>query len=140
MSKRIYLICPVRNRSSQDKEFADGYVSGLEAAGNTVHYPPRDVDQSDDGIGHGISDAHRAFMRSCDEVHVVWDGESVGSHFDFGMAFMLQAFRDVPIILANPIVKTSRRSYGNMLSMLSERARTSPARLEKTFGDLAGES
>jgi hypothetical protein len=122
MAKQIYVICPVRNRTREDQEFADAYVANLEAEGNSVHYPPRDVDQADDGIGFGISDAHRTFMRTCDEVHVIWDPESVGSHFDFGMAFMLQAFKDTHIVLARPVSKTSARSYGNMLSMLSRNA------------------
>jgi len=127
MAKGIYLICPVRNRNLEDQQFADAYVANLEAKGNSVHYPPRDVDQTDDGIGFGISDAHRTFMRTCDEIHVIWDPESVGSHFDFGMAFMLQGIKDTPIVLARPTPRTSQRSYGNMLSMLSQEAVRTPA-------------
>ena len=122
---RIYLICPVRNCPAEISQFADDYVRRLESAGAQVHYPPRDVDQTDDGIGLAISQAHRAAMRECDEVHVIWDPTSFGSHFDFGMAFMLQAWRDVPIVLASPVESTPNKSYGNKLATIAAASRLS---------------
>jgi hypothetical protein len=119
ITMHIYLICPVRNRSEADRRFADEYVRDLEARGATVHYPPRDVDQTDDGIGLAISSAHREAMTYCDEVHVIWDAASVGSHFDFGMAFMLNAWRDVPIVLASPVEPTPGKSHSNKLAALA---------------------
>ena len=118
---RIYLICPVRNCSEEVKHFADDYVARLEATGASVHYPPRDVDQTDDGVGLAISEAHRVAMLSCDEVHVIWDPTSLGSHFDFGMAFMLQAWREVPLVLARPFELTPSKSYGNKLATIAGR-------------------
>ena len=126
MTKRIYLICPVRNCTETAKRFADDYVARLEADGASVHYPPRDVDQTDDGVGLAISEAHRAAMLTCDEVHVIWDSTSLGSHFDFGMAFMLQAWRNVPIVLARPVDLTPSKSYGNKLAALAIRGPASP--------------
>jgi hypothetical protein len=119
MTKRVYLICPVRDRTEADRRFADDYVAGLEARGMLVHYPPRDVDQTDDGVGLAISTAHRAAMLNCDEVHVIWDARSVGSHFDFGMAFMLRAWRQVPIVIARPYERTATKSYGNKLAAIA---------------------
>lgn len=121
MGKRIYLICPVRAASAEAIRFADEYVATLEARGDSVHYPPRDVDQTDDGVGLVISEAHRAAMLTCDEVHVVWDSSSFGSHFDFGMAFMLRAFRQVPLVVARPVEPTAAKSYGNKLAALAAR-------------------
>jgi len=118
----IYLICPVRNCPEEVSRFADDYVRRLEADGATVHYPPRDVDQTDDGIGLTISQAHRVAMKACDEVHVIWDPRSLGSHFDFGMAFMLQAWREVPIVLASPVERTPGKSYGNKLAAIARPA------------------
>jgi hypothetical protein len=115
----IYLICPVRNATEADRRFADEYVNDLEARGATVHYPPRDVDQTDDGVGLAISTAHREAMARCDEVHVIWDAASFGSHFDFGMAFMLNSWRDVPIVLASPVEATPGKSYGNKLTAIA---------------------
>ena len=117
----VYLICPVRNRSEKDRRFADKYVAELEQRRITVHYPPRDVDQTDDGVGLKISRAHRDAMMKCDEVHVIWNEESKGSHFDFGMAYMLQAWKKCPIVLASPLKKTRLKGYGNMLRVVAKR-------------------
>jgi hypothetical protein len=119
--KRVYLICPVRSCNETDRQFADQYVAELEKNGYSVHYPPRDVDQTDDGVGLAISEAHREAMLGCDEVHVIWDAASVGSHFDFGMAFMLQAWKKIPIVLARPPQLTPTKSYGNKLAAIAAR-------------------
>lgn len=102
------------------RRFADEYVAGLEKGGTRVHYPPRDVDQTDDGVGLVISEAHREAMLHCDEVHVIWDPDSAGSHFDLGMAFMLRAWRKCKIVLARPNERTPHKSYGNILNALAD--------------------
>lgn len=119
MADDVYLICPVRHASDEDRRFADRYVESLEQKGISVHYPPRDVDQSDDGIGFALNAEHRDAMFACREVHVIWDPDSSGSRFDLGMAMMLQSHRDVPIVLASPVVKTEKRSYGNILQAVA---------------------
>ena len=119
MAKDVYLICPVRNASDEDRASLNRYVEGLEADGVTVHYPPRDVDQSDDGIGLELNATHRQAMLACKEVHVFWDPNSKGSHFDLGMAFMLSATREVPIVIARPVDTTPTRSYGNILKAIA---------------------
>lgn len=83
---KIYLICPVRD-VVQQQEVID-YVNQLEANGHKVHYPPRDVNQ-DDPTGARIVSEHYNAMRYCDEVHVFWDANSKGSHFDLGMAYVM---------------------------------------------------
>ncbi len=120
MTKKVYLICPVRNADVTEKKQLDDYVDNLEAKGISVHYPPRDVDQTDDGIGYGISDAHRKAMIECDEIHVFWNGKSIGSHFDLGMAFMLQKFKKIKFVIVNDYESTARRSYGNLLKYISK--------------------
>jgi hypothetical protein len=119
--KKVYLICPVRGASEADRRFAEEYVAGLERDGVRVHYPPRDVDQTDDGVGLAISEAHREAMLGCDEVHVIWQPGSVGSHFDFGMAFMLRAWKKILIVLARPVEPTPTKSYGNKLAAVAAR-------------------
>jgi hypothetical protein len=66
----------------------DLYVASLEAEGHSVHNPVRDVYQGDP-TGYNICVEHLDSMRAADEVHVIWDVESKGSHFDLGMAFAL---------------------------------------------------
>jgi len=96
--RKVFLICPVRKINKVTKTFIDTYVKTLEALGSwEIHYPPRDVDQTDDGIGLKICEAHRKAMRECDEVHIIYHPDSQGWLFDFGMAFMIEK----PIYLLN---------------------------------------
>jgi hypothetical protein len=115
--RKVYLICPVRNCSDEVQEQLEDYVRRLEQLGNIFHFPPRDVKQ--DQSGFGICNAHRSAMAACDEVHFWWDKESKGSHFDFGMAFMLEHFKPVVYVQAEEIEETSNKSYGNVIRYLS---------------------
>jgi hypothetical protein len=87
--KKIYLIMPVRAAEASALNVAGQYLQELEAQGHTVHFPPRDAPQ-DDPTGLAICEVHRAAMEAADEVHVLWDVESKGSHFDLGMAFAMR--------------------------------------------------
>jgi hypothetical protein len=82
---KIYIICPVRGGVPGD---VHQYVSALEDDGHVVHFPPRDVPQHDP-TGMMICSAHLGAMHCSDEVHIFWDVNSKGSHFDLGMAFAL---------------------------------------------------
>jgi nucleoside 2-deoxyribosyltransferase len=95
--KKIYLIMPVREAQSAAAAAALDYLQKLEAQGHDVHFPPRDAPQ-DDPTGQRICEVHRAAMEAADEVHVLWDVNSKGSHFDLGMAYALRK----PIIPAGP--------------------------------------
>lgn len=91
--KNIYVVCSVRGADPTEVAEVEAYVNKLESDGHKVHYPPRDVDQDCD-TGVSIVKAHRDAMRKCDEVHVFWNVNSSGSHFDIGMAIMA----DIPIV------------------------------------------
>lgn len=88
MSKKIYVVCSVRNADPKEVEQVEAYVKKLEEEGHEVHYPPRDVDQECE-TGVSIVEAHRKAMLASSEVHVFWNVESSGSHFDIGMAVAL---------------------------------------------------
>ena len=87
-NQRIYLICPVRRITEEQQWRIEQYVAQLEAQGYSVHFPPRDVDQSDP-IGFDICSAHRRAIKRCGRVDIFWDVNSSGSHFDLGMAWAL---------------------------------------------------
>ena len=94
---KIYLIMAVRGGvNPADQQYAEE----LEAAGHVVHYPPRDAPQQDN-TGQLICEAHLNAMVECDEVHVIWDVESKGSHFDLGMAYAL-GLDIVPVRCVHP--------------------------------------
>lgn len=112
---RIYIICPVRKAGSEI-DLVSAYVADLESQGHVVHYPPRDVDQTDDGVGLRICQHHRDAMEKADEVHVWWNPDSTGSHFDFGMAYALHK----PVVVVNSPNRTPNKSYTNILLAVSD--------------------
>ena len=120
MSK-IYIICPVRNCPEETKKFLDEYVDQLESKGNIVHYPLRDVVQTQSGLN--ICSEHAQFMSVANEVHIHWDPESGGSVFDLGMAF-LKSHNSVDfkfvIINKDDVKRTPNKSFTNMLLDLVE--------------------
>jgi len=81
----IYILCPVRNGVPIE---AREYAEEMKGAGHAVHFPPDDAPQ-DDPTGNAICFTHLKAMRECDSVHVFWDVNSKGSHFDLGMAYAL---------------------------------------------------
>ena len=84
----IYLICPVRLSTPEIRRASDDYVASTEASGHTIFYPPRDVDQKNITVEQIVA-AEIDAIRTADEVHVFWDINSRGSHFDLGVALGL---------------------------------------------------
>ncbi len=113
---KIYLICPVREITEEEKTEIGKYVADLEKAGHKVHWPPRDVDQNDP-TGLRICSEHREAMLEAHEIHIWWNKKSQGSLFDFGMAFAFLAIFRKKIVLANPesVERTSTKSFNNVL-------------------------
>lgn len=84
----IYVICPVRNQSTEQGFHLEKYIKTLEDNGNTVFYPMRDAPQSSK-TGYEIVEAELQAIKEADEIHVCWDINSKGSHFDLGMCYAL---------------------------------------------------
>jgi len=85
--KKIYIICAVRNALPGVRAALEAYTDILEESGHIVHLPHRDTKQDNSGLE--ICMENGAAIHMSDEVHVFWDKNSSGSHFDLGMAFML---------------------------------------------------
>jgi hypothetical protein len=105
--KKVYLVCPVRRCPPEITAEMDEYVAELERNGYKVHYPPRDADQTQDGVE--ICLAHWSAMVAAEEIHLWWvPGISTGTYFDFGMAYMLYHLdaeagsRAIKFVIANP--------------------------------------
>ena len=120
LQKKIFLICPVREVTPDERRFLDEYVTKLEAEGYRVYYPPRDTNQNDK-IGLNICMQNRQGIIDCNEVHVYWNGKSSGSKFDFGMAFM--AGKPIRLIRRNMVQRTPYKSFENVLLELDKQAR-----------------
>src|SRR3990167_9691169 len=97
---KITMICAVRNASPERVAEMRLYAEKLRAEGHEVHYPPDDAPQ-DDPTGEAICRAHFDAMKNADEVHVIWDVDSKGSHFDLGMAYAL-GIKIVPVACEKP--------------------------------------
>ena len=82
---RIVIICSVR--AGTPSEVYD-YVGELEAIGHQVYLPPRDTPQ-DDTTGLNICLRMCQQIKLADEIHIFYDKNSQGIHFDMGCAFAL---------------------------------------------------
>lgn len=122
-TKSIFLICPVREATSEENIKIMAYVKSLEEKGYKVHWPYRDTNQIDPTGGIRICGDNRDAIIRSNEVHVWFDPNSKGSLFDFGMAFVLNK----PIILANKemLTPTEGKSFINVLFELDRRTRES---------------
>jgi len=114
--KKVFLICPVR--SGNLFKAGERWVEMLEQEGVEVHWPHRDTDQTDDGTGLHICEQNRTAIEEADAVYVLYDKSSLGSHFDFGMAFALKK----PIKLINWDDPTPTKSFFNVLRKLTNEA------------------
>jgi hypothetical protein len=112
MKYDVFLICPVRNATDDQKAWMKGYIEQLEDAGMKVYYPARDTDQNDN-IGFRICEDNRSAIFNSKEIHIFWDKDSQGSLFDLGMAFMMNK----PLVIVNKIkvVLTDSKSFSNMI-------------------------
>lgn len=83
----IYIICPVRNMTSNQVKEIDEYITSLEDQGHGVHSYKK-VDQHSE-TGFEIVQDHFLALNGADRVDIFWDVTSKGSHMDLGMAFAL---------------------------------------------------
>lgn len=89
------------------------YVAEFESAGHKIYWPFRDTNQND-SVGLRICTDNRSAIEATDEIHIWWNPQSIGSHFDFGIVFALHK----KIVLANRAVveklveEESRRGIG----------------------------
>jgi hypothetical protein len=112
----IYIICPVRLVNGEAVPEVAEYVAQLEAEGHRVHYPPRDVDQSDP-IGNEIVEAHYNAMTLADRCDIFWNSDSTGSHFDLAMAYCL----GVPVKLVKAYNEdVEGKSYLKVIKVMEE--------------------
>ena len=93
MGKRILII-----GSAQYIDKFKEHKKALEREGHQVFIPAFDSHPELDDLG--VCEHNRALMEKCDEVHIIWDQRSVGTIFDFGMAFALR--KPIKIIYLEP--------------------------------------
>lgn len=82
---KIFIICPVRK--SEIANELEQYAQQLESEGHAVHLPHRDTNQTASGLE--ICKQNKSAIESADEVHIFYNPDSQGIHFDMGVAFAL---------------------------------------------------
>jgi len=106
---RIFIICTVRGASDEYKQKLEDYVAKLESEGHEVHLPHRDTKQ--DASGWEICSQNSKAIAMAHEVHIFYNPDSQGTHFDMGVAFAFGR----KIVLAEPLEPTEGKSFKNML-------------------------
>lgn len=115
---KIFVICPVRNATEEQKQRIADYIGAKERDGVSVYYSARDTDQTDT-IGTKICNANANAIEESDEVHIFWDKQSTGSLFDLGIAWALR--KPIVIINADEVSEEHGKSFQNVLLHWAER-------------------
>ena len=106
---KIFIICPVRNASEEQKEQIIAYVEKLTEAGHSVYYPAIHTDQSGDGVN--ICCQNKMALTGAEEIHIFYDPNSAGTLFDLGMAYALEK----KLVLINRVEPTAQKSFANVI-------------------------
>lgn len=113
--KKAFVICTVRGASEEYQKRLEDYVSKLESDGIQVHLPHRDTNQNDTGLN--ICTQNASAIKDADEVHIFYNPDSQGTHFDMGVAFSLGK----KIIVVESVKYGPGKSYPRMLDEWSQR-------------------
>lgn len=108
--KKIFVICSVRGTTNEYKKKLETYVKILEARGDKIHLPHRDINQKNTGLG--ICTENMMGIKNADEVHIFYNSKSQGTHFDMGAAF---AFNKKIIVVENEVY-VEGKSFARMLT------------------------
>jgi nucleoside 2-deoxyribosyltransferase len=106
----IFIICSVRGTSDEYRKRLEHYVKTLEDIGHNVHLPHRDTNQNNSGFNICKENSNAIF--NSDEIHIFYNSESQGTHFDMGVSFALN--KKIVIVENEPL--TEGKSFQRMLT------------------------
>ena len=107
----VFVICPVREITADDRVKIDRIVTKAEIRGKTIYVPFRDTNQVRDPSGLRICADNKRAISVAKEIWVWYSPDSQGSLFDLGVAYAMGK----PIRLMNSPNKTKGKSFANML-------------------------
>lgn len=113
--KWIYIISSVRGATPKMRKELDQYASKLKKEGHKVYLPHRDTDQRLDSLG--VNERNREAIEKVDEVHIFYNSESQGSHFDLGMAYALNK----RIVVVKNEMYGRGNSYAHFIDQITEK-------------------
>jgi len=94
--KKVFVICPVRMADTATRQKLEAYKIKLEAQGYEVHLPHMDTNQHE--TGYEICRENVDKIWEAHEVHIFFNPESIGSHFDLGATFLACSLDENKII------------------------------------------
>lgn len=106
---KMFLICPVRNASDNEKTILNNIINKYESIGFDIHYPQRDTNQNPivnniNTGGYNICLQNAQAIKRSNVVTMYYNRESTGSMFDLGVTFeLMQKDKSKCFILENDI-------------------------------------
>lgn len=90
IENKIFLICPVRNASNEQRIWIENYVKEKEENNYIIHAPHLHTRQNDLFGGYAICKQNGEAVATSKEIHIYYDTSSTGSVFDLGVAYALR--------------------------------------------------
>lgn len=97
IENKIFLICPVRNATKNQKKWIENFVKEKYVVGYIIHAPHLHTVQSDLFGGYAICKQNAEAVATSEEIDIYYDQSSTGSVFDLGVAYALNK----PLVLLN---------------------------------------
>lgn len=86
---KIFLICPVRNATPEQRKWIEDFVEEKFDSGYIIHAPHLHTRQMDLFGGYAICMQNAGAVASSEEIDIYYDQSSTGSVFDLGVAYAL---------------------------------------------------
>ena len=86
---KIFLICPVRNATPEQRQWIEDFTKRKYDEGFTIHAPHLHTRQKDLFGGYAICKQNAEATASSQEIDIYYDQSSTGSVFDLGVAYAL---------------------------------------------------
>ena len=129
IENKIFLICPVRNATNEQRKWIEEFVKAKYIEGYSIHAPHLHTRQIDLFGGYAICKQNAEAVASSQEIDIYYDQSSTGSVFDLGVAYALHKplkllnkeeimFNDLDLI--DSIIKTWPFNEKNKVKKLSK--------------------
>lgn len=116
--KKIYILCNIRVMSDEVRQQLNEYVIELTNKGYLVQLPHQDDNQNKSG--YEICQQNMKYIKKADEIHIFYNNQSKGLHFDLGMAFILKK----PIVVVKNELYSGGKSFPRMLKEWEKNIKT----------------
>ena len=89
IANKIFLICPVRNATEEQRKWIENFTKERINEGYRIHAPHLHTRQTDLFGGYAICMQNAEAVATSEEIDIYYDQTSTGSVFDLGVAYAL---------------------------------------------------